>query len=109
MKIPRSVFLIFCLILTNLCVAAYALFVGHFQSGYEIKHQIHQLENQLSQVQINKKIVENRLLDLEQSVAEVLPAKKKMIAERWSLRSLNMSDQLRSPASLRPIDLTETL
>src|SRR5687768_10742857 len=109
MKTTRSVVIIFCLILTNMCMASYALFVEYFQSGYEVKHQILQLKKNLTQAQLQKKIVEHQLLDLEQSVATVLPAKKQMIAERWNTRALHMSDQLRSPASINSLDLTEVL
>lgn len=109
MKIPKSLFLIYCLILTNISVLAYASFVKYFQSGYEIENQIHHLESRLARTQFQKKIVENQLLDLQQTVAEVLPSKKKMVAEGWGTRALHISEQLRLPANLPPLDLTEII
>ena len=107
MRVPKSIFIIFCLILTNVLAASYATFVQYFQSGYEIKSQIHRLEAKVRAIDTEKKVAENRLLDLEQTVAQVLPNQKKMIADRWDFRSVSLSEQLRSPASLHPINLSQ--
>lgn len=109
MRVPKSLFIIYCLILTNVLAASYATFVEYFQSGYEIKGQIHRLESKIKNLDTQKKVVENRLIDLEQTVAEVLPSQSKMIADRWDTRSVALSQQLRSPASLHPINLSQAV
>lgn len=105
-KIPRPLFLVFCLFLTNLLIMAYAGFVRYFQSGYEVKKQVQVLEGELSRSQFEKRVVHNQLLDLQQTIAEVMPSQEKMIASKWAPRALDLSQQLRSPASVKPLNLS---
>lgn len=107
MKIPRSFFLVYCLFLTNLWMLGYASFVRHFQSGQEMKHHIGILKSQVSRSQFEKRVLDHQLLDLQQTVAEVLPNLQTMIAKQWSSRALGLSDRLRKPASIKPVNLSD--
>ena len=111
MRIPKSFFLIYCLVLTNLLTAGYAVFIQYFQSGYEIKQQIVNLEKKIERTEFENRVAQNQILDLQQTMAETLPPEKKMIAEQrinsqWKGRAFSLSQQLREPASIKKIDLS---
>lgn len=105
-KIPQGFFLVYGLILTNLWVAGYTLFVHYFQSGHEYQFQIKQLESQVEKLQENQKNLLTQLMDFKQTVAEVMPAKSQMIAEKWNPKAISLSENIRRPASIQPVDLS---
>ncbi len=99
--------MIYCLFLTNLWMIGYASFVRYFQSGQELKQHVEILKSQINRVQFEKRVVDHQLLDLQQTVAAVLPSQQSMIAKQWNARAIGLSEQLRRPASLKSVNLSE--
>ncbi len=106
MKNQSAVFIIFCLGLTVLLMTVFATFTRHFNQGHEFRAQITALEKEVSHQRFQNDLLSYQLKDFQQSVAQVLPANKALIAK---LEVKNLASTLRAPASESALDLSGAL
>jgi len=106
MKNQNSFFVVFCLCLTVGLVAAYAVFVGHFNGHEAYEMRLSEMKKQVEKERFNNALLSYQLKDFQQSVAQILPDEKKLQAH-YELR--NLASVVRSPASDESLDLSPVL
>lgn len=106
MKNQNSFFVVFCLCLTVGLVAAYAVFVGHFNGHEAYEMRLAEMKKQVEKERFNNALLSYQLKDFQQSVAQILPDERKLQAH-YELR--NLASVVRSPASDESLDLSPVL
>ena len=106
MKNQNSFFVVFCLCLTVGLVAAYAVFVGHFNGHEAYEMRLSEMKKQVEKERFNNALLSYQLKDFQQSVAQILPDERKLQAH-YELR--NLASVVRSPASDESLDLSPVL
>jgi len=105
MAIPKSVFLIYCAVLTAGLIWSYSIFADYFNQRPEVEQELSALRDQVEFEKFEKNLMAYRLKDFEKSVAEVLPVEK-LNAKKQIIVSKSLMTILREPASLPPLDLS---
>ncbi len=108
MAIPKSIFLIYCLVLTCGLIWSYSLFANYFNQRPEVAYELEQVKEQLAQEKFEQTIMAYRLKDFEQTVSGLLPAEKFLTNEKI-VASRNLLSAIRAPASLPPMDLSSVV
>lgn len=103
MRNQNSFFIVFCLCLTLGLVSAYAVFVGHFNGQKHYERTLAKLQKQIDNEKLNNSLLSYQLKDFQQTVAQVLPDNKKILA-KYELQ--NMASIVRTPASIESLDLS---
>lgn len=106
MKNNNSLFVVFCLCLTVGLMGVYATFVGHFNGKKEFEMRLSVKQKEVDQERFQNALLSYQLKDFQQSVAQLMPDEKKLVA-KYDLKSF--SSAVRSPASESAIDLSGVL
>ncbi|MFS4460014.1 tetratricopeptide repeat protein [Bdellovibrio sp. HCB2-146] len=106
MKNNNSLFVVFCLCLTVGLMGVYVTFVGHFNGKKEFEMRLSAKQKEVEQERFQNALLSYQLKDFQQSVAQLMPDEKKLVAQ-YDLKTF--SSAVRSPASESAIDLSGVL
>lgn len=84
----------------------YNEFTEYFNQGKEYQVQVHQLESRIEKEEFKNTLLQNQLIDFQQSVAVALPADAEIKNEIANYELKNFADGVRVPASTAQLDLS---
>lgn len=87
----------------------YNEFNSYFNQGKEYQIQVRQLSQKLEKNEFKMALLQNQLLDFQQSVAAVLPPHSQIRNDVANYELKNFSSGLRAPASIAQMDLSGTI
>ncbi len=105
MRTPTSLFITMSLVFTAAWLVVYNIFVTHFKNDRVFQAEIKSLNRLLENKDIQAETLSFQLLDIQQSVAQMMPANKDIVDQRLK----NFASAVRVPASEDKLDLSGVL
>jgi TolA-binding protein len=87
-------------------MGVYATFIGHFNGKKEYELRLTSKQHEIDQERFQKTLLTYQLKDFQQSVAQLMPDEKQLVA-KYDLKTFSSS--LRAPASESALDLSGVL
>lgn len=105
MRTPTSLFITMSLVFTAAWLVVYNIFVTHFKNDRVYQAEIKNLNHLLESKDLESETLSFQLMDLQQSVAQLMPANKDIVDQKLK----NFASAVRVPASVDKIDLSGVL